>query len=113
MGAHRWDTAGVRFVFGCDASPGFVDRAENTHPEDYAELVRRANAQFAGKPRSKQPRLVCEDTAEFDYRPRKAKRTYRIVLLPAQILSSSRRLIVRLLAWRPELPVFFRLLDAF
>jgi hypothetical protein len=252
MTAHidRWDEGGVRFVFGYDASKGFVERAENTHPGDYEELVRQANEQFAGKPRAKQPRvkqeiveergyldkrLVSEDTAEFDYRPRKAKRTYRIVvlrklveeykgqlnvgtdfryfffvtndrtmtqqqviaesnnrcgdqenlieqlkngvralraplntldanwaymvmaslawtikawcalllpvaprwrerheieqtrvlrmefrtfvqafvLLPAQILSSGRRLIVRLLAWRPDLPIFFRLLDAF
>ena len=35
------------------------------------------------------------------------------VLLPAQILFIGRRLIVRLLAWRPDLPIFFRLLDAF
>ncbi len=98
MTAHldRWNAAGVRFVFGYDANQGFVNRAENTHPEDYEELVRRANAQFAGKARAKQPRvkqeiveargyldkrLVAEDTAEFDYRPRKAKHTYRIVVL--------------------------------
>jgi hypothetical protein len=244
----RWDEAGVRFVFGYDANPGFVDRAESLHPREYEELIRRANEQFAGKPRAKQPRvkqeiveergyldkrLVGEDTAEFDYRPRRAKRTYRIVvlrklveeykgqlhvgtdfkyfffvtndrtmtqagviaesndrcnqeniieqlkngvralraplntleanwaymvmaslawtikawsalllpvaprwrerheadqtrmlrmefrtflqsfiLIPAQILFSGRRLIIRLLAWRPDLPIFFRLLDA-
>ena len=250
MTAHldRWDEAGVRFVFGYDAHPSFVEHAENLHPGDYEELVRRANEQFARKPRAKQPRvkqeivekrgyldkrLVSEDTAEFDYRPRKAQRTYRIVvlrklveeykgqlnigtdfvyffyitndrtlrqeqviaesndrcnqenlieqlkngvralraplntleanwaymvmaslawtikawcalllpvaprwrdrheaeqtrvlrmefrtfvqsfiLIPAQILFSGRRLVVRLLAWRPDLPIFFRLLDA-
>jgi hypothetical protein len=36
----------------------------------------------------------------------------RFVLIPAQIIRSGRRLIFRLLAWRPELPVLFRLLDA-
>ena len=36
----------------------------------------------------------------------------RFLLIPAQILLQSRRLIVRLLAWRPELPILFRLLDA-
>ena len=250
MTAHldRWDEAGVRFVFGYDANESFVDRAENLHLSEYKELVRRAHARFAGKPRAKQPRvkqeiveergyidkrLTCEDTAEFDYRPRKAKRTYRIVvlrklieeykgqlnigtdfryfffvtndrsltqkeviaesndrcnqenvieqlkngvralraplntleanwaymvmaslawtikawcalllpvaprwrerheadqtrllrmefraflqsfiLIPAQILFSGRRLVIRLLAWRPDLPIFFRLLDA-
>ena len=36
----------------------------------------------------------------------------RFVLVPAQILRSGRRLLYRLLAWRPDLPIFFRLLDA-
>ena len=51
MTAHldRWHAADVRFVFGDDANPPFVDRAENLHPGDYEELVRKANAQFAGK----------------------------------------------------------------
>jgi hypothetical protein len=92
----RWDAAGVRFVFGYDANPGFVNRAENIHIGDYEELVRKANAQFAGRPRTKQPRvkqeiikkrgyldrrLVAEDTAEFEHRPSRATRSYRIVVL--------------------------------
>ena len=98
MTAHldRWDAAGVRFVFGYDANPGFVGRAEDIHPGDYEELVRKANEQFAGRPRAKQPRvkeeivkergylnkrLVAEDTAEFEHRPTKAERSYRIVVL--------------------------------
>lgn len=36
----------------------------------------------------------------------------RFILVPTQILRSGRQLIYRLLAWRPELPIFFRLLDA-
>jgi hypothetical protein len=36
----------------------------------------------------------------------------RFILVPAQIVRTGRRLIYRLLAWRPELPIFFRLLDA-
>jgi len=35
-----------------------------------------------------------------------------LILIPAQIIRSGRRLIYRLLAWRPHLPVLFRLLDA-
>jgi hypothetical protein len=98
MTAHldRWDAAGVRFVFGYDANPAFVDRAEDIHIGDYEELVRKANAQFAGRPRAKPPRvkeeivkargylnkrLVAEDTAEFEHRPTKAERSYRIVVL--------------------------------
>lgn len=98
MTAHldRWDAAGVRFVFGYDANPGFVGRAEDIHIGDYEELVRKANEQFAGRPRAKRPRvkeeivkergylnkrLVAEDTAEFEHRPSKAARSYRIVVL--------------------------------
>lgn len=92
----RWDAAGVRFVFGYDANPTFVDRAENIHLDDYEELIRKANAQFAGRTRAKPPRvkqeiinkrgyldkrLVAEDTAEFEHRPSKATRSYRIVVL--------------------------------
>jgi Transposase DDE domain group 1 len=36
----------------------------------------------------------------------------RFILVPAQILHTGRRLVYRLLAWRPELPVVFRFLDA-
>jgi hypothetical protein len=36
----------------------------------------------------------------------------RFMLVPAQIVRTGRRLIYRMLAWRPDLPIFFRLLDA-
>lgn len=36
----------------------------------------------------------------------------RFILIPAQILHTGRTLVYRLLAWRPELPVLFRVLDA-
>lgn len=36
----------------------------------------------------------------------------RFILIPAQIVSHARSLNVRLLAWRPELPLLFRFLDA-
>ena len=36
----------------------------------------------------------------------------RFMLVPAQILRTGRRMVYRLLAWRPEFPIFFRLLDA-
>ncbi|HEX7668793.1 MAG TPA: IS1380 family transposase [Polyangiaceae bacterium] len=96
----RWDDDGVRFVLGYDANPTFVDRAENVHPNDYEELVRKAARVFSSK-RAKQPRikeeivkergylnkrLVSEDTAEFDHKPAKAKKTYRIVVLRKYIV---------------------------
>jgi hypothetical protein len=36
----------------------------------------------------------------------------RFILIPTQILHTGRQLVYRLLAWRPDLSVFFRLLDA-
>jgi hypothetical protein len=36
----------------------------------------------------------------------------RFMMVPAQIIRSGRRTIYRLLAWRPDLPYLFRLLDA-
>lgn len=36
----------------------------------------------------------------------------RFILIPAQILTTGRRLVYRFLAWRPELPILFRFLDA-
>lgn len=97
MSAHldRWDDAGVRFVFGHDADRGFVDRAENMLFDDSTELVRKAERAFSTT-RAKQPRikeeivrergylnkrLLAEDTIEFDYKPHRAKKSYRIVVL--------------------------------
>jgi hypothetical protein len=106
MAAHldRWAEAGVRFVFGYDANPAFVDRAGNLPDGEYLELVRKANQAFVKQPRAKQPRikeeivrqrgylnqrLLAEDTAEFEHRPSKAKGTYRIVVLRKLIVEES------------------------
>ena len=35
-----------------------------------------------------------------------------LMLIPAQILTTGRRLVFRILAWRPDLHLLFRLLDA-
>ena len=97
MTAHldRWTDAGVRFVFGYDATAAFVNRAENQGLHDYQELARKADQEFVRR-RAKQPRvkeeivrergylnkrLLLEDTAEFDHQPTKAKHSYRIVVL--------------------------------
>ena len=91
----RWDDAGVRFVFGHDANPGFVNRAENMLFDDSTELVRKAKRAFSTT-RAKQPRikeeivkergyfnkrLLAEDTIEFEYKPKRAQKSYRIVVL--------------------------------
>ena len=96
-----WNAQGVRFVFGYDATKGFVERAGALPDDDYVELVRKADQLFAGKRRRKQPRvkerivkdrgyldktLWREDMAEFDHTPTRAKGTYRIVVLRKEIL---------------------------
>jgi hypothetical protein len=97
MSAHldRWDGDGVRFVLGHDADSGFVHRAENMRSDDFTELVRKAKCAFSTT-RAKQPRIkeeivrergylnkrvLAEDTVDFEYKPRRARKTYRIVVL--------------------------------
>ncbi len=92
----QWTDDGVRFVFGYDANPSFVSRANNLGDEEYTELVRKADELFAQRPRQTQPRvkeeiirergylnqrLISEDVAEFEHRPSKAKYSYRIVCI--------------------------------
>lgn len=96
-----WDDDGVRFVFGYDAVKAMVGRAEAVESDEYAELVRKADEVFAGKPRAKQPRvkdqiiqereyrnmrLEREDVADFEHKPSKAKRAYRFVVLRKTIV---------------------------
>jgi len=35
-----------------------------------------------------------------------------LMAIPAQVVRHGRRLVVRPLSWRPDLPVLFRLIDA-
>ena len=92
----RWDSNGVRFVFGYDAAPRLKTCADG-HPEaEYAELVRHAERALKTKPRRKQPRvkegivrercfrnlrLESEAVAEFEYQPTKCNKTYRMVVV--------------------------------
>jgi hypothetical protein len=60
------------------------------------------------------PRWKTQHQAERDRVLRMDFRSFvqRFILVPTQIVRTGRQLIYRLLAWRPELPIFFRLLDA-
>lgn len=92
----RWHGDGVRFVFGYDARKNLKTQAEALDGGQYRELVRQADAVFAGKRRARPPRvketivrakgyknikLRSEDVAEFDYQPRACRRPYRMVVL--------------------------------
>lgn len=94
-----WHEDSVRFVFGYGAVKPLVGQAEALAEGEYVELVRRARAEFEG--RAKQPRvkeeivrergyknmrLEREDLAEFDYRPGKCKRDYRMVVVRKTIV---------------------------
>ncbi len=98
----RWDSDGVRFIFGYDAIPLLVDAAETLEHNEYRELVRKATTVLDDREvRAKQPRvkeqivrdkeyknmrLVREEVAEFDHQPIKATRPYRIVVLCKTII---------------------------
>lgn len=98
----RWDDDGVRFVFGYDASKPMVARADAVEEAEYRELVRRADEEHAARrQRAKLPWikeqivrergylnrcLAREDLAEFEHRPKSAKRSYRIVVLRKTIV---------------------------
>jgi len=96
----RWDAEGVRFVFGYDARANLVERAGQTPEEVYRDLVARAERQIATRPRARPTnvkdavvrarhykvlRPKSEEVVEFDYRPGKCKRDYRVVALRKNI----------------------------
>jgi hypothetical protein len=92
----RWDGDGVRFVFGYDTRKNLIKRAEGCGDEMYQELVAKADRQIATKARPrpvnvkdgvvrergyKTIRPKKEEVVEFDYRPGKCKKDYRVVAL--------------------------------
>jgi len=96
----RWDTDGVRFVFGYDARANLVARAQSADAETYHELVTRTERQIATNPRQrprdvkdeivrernyKVLRQAAEEVVEFSYRPGKCKRDYRVIALRKNI----------------------------
>jgi hypothetical protein len=96
----RWDTDGVRFVFGYDARTGLIERAEHAGEEMYHELVTRAERAIATKARARPTKVKngivakrefkvlrqkAEDVVEFSYRPGKCKKDYRVVALRKNI----------------------------
>jgi hypothetical protein len=92
----RWTKDQVRFVFGYDAAPSLVARA-NQLPEDaWSPLVRPPKYRVKTQPRRRPDnvkerivyerdfenlRLVSEHVAELCYSPRKCKETYRLVIV--------------------------------
>ena len=94
----RWDDDGVEFVFGVDAMANLVEIAESLEKQAWTGL--RRGKKRSGQPRAKRPnhkeafvqekgyknlKLRGESYAEFDYRPAKCDRSYRVIALRKHI----------------------------
>jgi hypothetical protein len=92
----RWDNDNVSFVFGIDAMPNLVEKANSLPGTAWQKLDRPAKYEVKTQQRTrpgnvkeevvrrkgyKNIRLVCEHVAEFDYRPGACKKAYRVVVL--------------------------------
>jgi hypothetical protein len=96
----RWaGRPGVQFIFGMDAKPNLIEIAEALASDAWQPLVRASGDPVATRPRPhpenvrqrivkqrgyKNARLVAEHVAQFDYRPQKCTRPYRMVVLRKQ-----------------------------
>src|SRR6476659_6604040 len=96
----RWDSQGIKFIFGMDAHPKVVQLAEALPAEAWKPLERLARYEIATEPRRKAHRikeaivrfkgypnkkLIGEAVAEFDYQPLKCGRSYRLVVVRKNI----------------------------
>jgi hypothetical protein len=92
----RWDTAGVRFVFGLDVMPNLQRIVDHLPQGAWRPLPRPAKYQITTTPRKrpanvkealvrqkefKNIRLVSEQVAEFSYQPGKCRKPYRVVVV--------------------------------
>jgi len=91
-----WDDDHMIFVFGLNAMPNLVEIAENLPETAYTDLLRPPRYTVKTEPRSKPVnvkekmvkergykniRLQSEQVAEFEYRPVKCHKWYRVVVL--------------------------------
>jgi hypothetical protein len=101
----RWDQDGIRFVFGLDAQPGLVARAERLPERLWQELPRPDRHEVLTKPRKRPAnvkqevvvqkgytdvRLVSEQVAEFNYRPGACRQDYLVVVLRKQLVAEKK-----------------------
>ena len=96
----RWDSQGIKFLFGMDAHQKVVQLAEALPATAWKPLERLARYEIATEPRAKPLRvkevivrfkgylnkkLVGESVAEFNYQPLKCGRSYRLVVVRKNI----------------------------
>jgi len=92
----RWDADGVGLLFGIDAMPNLVKIADDLPRKAWKRLVRRPKYEVQTQPRARPQnvkerivrlrgfeniRLFSEMVAEFDYRPGRCRKAYRIVVV--------------------------------
>ena len=92
----RWDAQGVTFLFGIDAMPNLVQRADGLPDRAWKRLVRRPKYAVATAERARPEnvkerivkerefeniRLVSEQVAEFPYQPGQCRQPYRVVVV--------------------------------
>lgn len=92
----RWDAQGVGFVFGFDAHPNLVARADALAKQAWKPLRRKPKYEVQTQPRRRPEnvkeavvvergfdniRLVSEEVAEFDYSPTACATAYRMVVV--------------------------------
>ena len=92
----RWDADGVEFVFGIDAMANLRQIADELPRTAWKPLIRGAKYPVRTQERARPAnvkeqivkarefeniRLVSEDVAEFDYRPGRCRKMYRVVVV--------------------------------
>lgn len=92
----RWHGDNVLFVFGYDAMPNLVEKAESLPKDAWRRLEREPRYEVKTEPRTPRENvkaaiieqkeylnyhLVKEDVAEFEYQPTACKNNYRMVVL--------------------------------
>jgi Transposase DDE domain group 1 len=97
----RWDTDGIRFIFGFDARAHLKELAEGLPDLQYTELERPPRYTIKTVPRRAPERhkerivterqyealkLIGEEVAEFEYRPVACKKAYRVVVLKKRLV---------------------------
>jgi hypothetical protein len=95
----RWTVQGVKFVFGYDAHPNLVQTANELPSGEWRRLERppkyQSDTSRDRRPNVKEERVVekgwknlvllGEEIAEFEYRPTKCSRSYRMIVIRKEI----------------------------
>jgi len=92
----RWSEGDVEFVFGMAAHPSFVRRAEQLSEEAWQVFERPENPPKRRRPAKVKKAIIEqrgyrdlkldeEHVAELEYRPRKAEKSYRLIILRKRI----------------------------